>query len=397
MPALKHLELFILNTPQLGQAYILGGFVHFASALTREHAALSSLPKLSVCKLYLPRGVPAIVSFAIRTLLASSSSVIHTLTVTTRDPADAQSIIPLPLLSRLPVLKHLEIEASMLLVRDFGCGSALRSLAVNEHILTTTGDAPALPSDSWPLLEELACSPELITSFLPEQDEPRRPIHTLRLCNVTYERNGGQHSMYYTPPWKGIVWAVEHTVYSAVPFKHLTFQVDGMSVTVLRELLPYLRTLETLVIVDMSSPDPDEVLALGEGFVAHLPRLHTLLLSDVSFKVCGQNCAFRFARDLALQRGWLAEFARRSPVLRRVAFTTEFEWEKGADGVWYPSELPRDAPVGQEENEEAPEHEEDADIDSGEEVGSDTIGEGGGSNGDGTTSVHVEVAYLGQL
>lgn len=87
------------------------------------------------------------------------------------------------------------------------------------------------------------------------------------------------------------------------------------------------------------------MLALGEAIIARLPRLHTLLLSDVAYKYGGQNHAFHFARDLALQRRWLAEFARHSSRLRHVAFTTEFEWEKGADGAWYPTELPRDRPV----------------------------------------------------
>lgn len=48
---------------------------------------------------------------------------------------------------------------------------------------------------------------------------------------------------------------------------------------------------------------------------------------------------------MALQRSWLAEFSRHSSVLRHVAFTTEFEWEKGADGAWFPTEFPMDGPV----------------------------------------------------
>lgn len=53
-------------------------------------------------------------------------------------------------------------------------------------------------------------------------------------------------------------------------------------------------------------------------------------------KMCaGVQAAFPWARDEALQRQVLADFDSRSSVLRRVAFTTEFEWEKRADGQWH--------------------------------------------------------------
>ena len=68
--------------------------------------------------------------------------------------------------------------------------------------------------------------------------------------------------------------------------------------------------------------------------LAHVPRLRTLLLSDGIYKSYKLR-PYKFGRDVALQRAVLASYEAYAPALRRVAFTTDFEWEKGADGWWY--------------------------------------------------------------
>ncbi|EIW61020.1 uncharacterized protein TRAVEDRAFT_46245 [Trametes versicolor FP-101664 SS1] len=104
-----------------------------------------------------------------------------------------------------------------------------------------------------------------------------------------------------------------------------------------RALEPQLAYLESLDLLIEYSGLPDlDPLNLGTRLIAHLPRLHTFLLSDGPLKLCGGfRHAFPWAGDEALQRQVLADFDRRSSVLRRVAFTTEFEWEKRADGQWH--------------------------------------------------------------
>ncbi len=66
-----------------------------------------------------------------------------------------------------------------------------------------------------------------------------------------------------------------------------------------------------------------------------MPRLHTFLLSDCALKTMSDEGPFEFAHDEDYQRRVLAVYDQHSSSLRRVAFTTEFEWEKKEDG-WHP-------------------------------------------------------------
>ena len=67
-----------------------------------------------------------------------------------------------------------------------------------------------------------------------------------------------------------------------------------------------------------------------------MPRLHTFLLSDGPAKtVYPGGGPFYYAHDEDYQRRALAAYDEQSSSLRRVAFTSEFEWEKRADG-WHP-------------------------------------------------------------
>lgn len=76
-----------------------------------------------------------------------------------------------------------------------------------------------------------------------------------------------------------------------------------------------------------------------------MPHLHTLLIIDSgaepewgSIDSDSGPTSFYFAYDLEFQRELLSSYETYAPKLRRVAFTTEFEWEKGPDGWWYLSE-----------------------------------------------------------
>lgn len=63
-----------------------------------------------------------------------------------------------------------------------------------------------------------------------------------------------------------------------------------------------------------------------------MPRLHTLLLSDA--RALYDTGLFPFAHDEDYQRDALAVYDEYSSSLRRVAFTSHFEWEKRVDG-WH--------------------------------------------------------------
>ncbi len=66
-----------------------------------------------------------------------------------------------------------------------------------------------------------------------------------------------------------------------------------------------------------------------------MPRLHTFLLSDGLARSFAHGCPFEFYDDEDYQRAALDNYDQHSSSLRRVAFTTEFEWEKREDG-WHP-------------------------------------------------------------
>ena len=73
--------------------------------------------------------------------------------------------------------------------------------------------------------------------------------------------------------------------------------------------------------------------------LAHAPRLHTLIISDAEVKEHGPRARFWFGRDVERQRALLGRYERHAPgQLRRVAFTSEFEWERDSGGRWVVTE-----------------------------------------------------------
>lgn len=76
----------------------------------------------------------------------------------------------------------------------------------------------------------------------------------------------------------------------------------------------------------------ETILRLGKEFVAKLPRLHTLLLSD-DMRYHGGHGRLAVASDPNDQLGILKEWEVGQPGLVRVAFTALFDWKK-IEGVW---------------------------------------------------------------
>ncbi|KAI0365144.1 hypothetical protein BV20DRAFT_1028597 [Pilatotrama ljubarskyi] len=302
----------------------------------------SAMPRLTLLKVHVPIELSPSMATVLHNMITSSSDTMRTLSITTHHNAVLQAIIP-PL-SMWHALRKLEVYADALRISGFGYLSQVKSLSIIDSI-SLPRDGFLVPPTHWPVLEELGCSLGLVPSFLPPQAEAPRPIHTIRLSYATYEHNGGWYDPDFTPSWRESLYALTYAQHSAVPLKHFNFQVEKLNIRRFELFLPYLRDVETIVIVIVDCPTPDLVHELGAKIIARLPRLHTLLLCDISYKEYGSNKAFKFARDVALQRAWLAEYARHSSVLRHVAFTTEFEWVKGADGAWYPTELPKDKPI----------------------------------------------------
>ncbi|KAI0674574.1 hypothetical protein C8Q78DRAFT_1076196 [Trametes maxima] len=204
-----------------------------------------------------------------------------------------------------------------------------------------------LPPESFPSLQVLTCPNAMVPVFLPENTTHRRPIYAVRLNEASY----GMESMDYNgdqSDWEELLVLLPHLRFSAVPVTELSLTVWDLSIEDLRRVVPYLHDLEKLVIVvDEGIEDSEEVLIqLGPILIAQLPRLHTLLLSDMPIRVRDgdEDAGFRHARDIPLQRTALAEYEKHSSVLRRVAFAAEVGgWEK-TGGQWSP--VPSDYLIG---------------------------------------------------
>ncbi|KAI9069780.1 hypothetical protein FKP32DRAFT_1640455 [Trametes sanguinea] len=306
------------------------------------------LPQLTEFNLRVDGSPTHEVKSLLHDLISPRASAIVRLGVVSSDSKFVEAIIPS--FSSFPALQHLDVATSQLSMPGFGHMTPLKSLAARNLVLSCCPHLPNLPDTHFPMLESLGCTLDQVPFFFPRRTNARRPISTLRLNFVTYERDYGTAALDYSPTWANILAAIRCVDHSAVPLKHLHFQAQAEHLKRFTQLLPYLPSLETLVVAFTESPTQSSLMSLGKAFIAKLPHLHTLLLSDALRKIYSRNAAFMFARDLNMQRRCLEEYSRHSAVLRRVAFTTEFEWEKGSDGVWYPSALPRKGEVEIMEN-----------------------------------------------
>ncbi|KAI0697073.1 hypothetical protein C8T65DRAFT_743317 [Cerioporus squamosus] len=294
----------------------------------------------------------------LKMLIRSSADHLRRMTLATSSTTDTLLIFPQ---FTLPVLEHLEIMDRDLYDPGWATLTSLRSLAVRTATQTLEEPLPLLPA-AFPALEELACTHSQVPLFLSPPDiGPPRPIHTIALDYTRYERNGGETTE-AIPRWKHVLFAFEHFQFSAVPIRDIRFYVNRLLAPELEAAVSELRSLERLTMVVWHEPKRDALFALGECVFARLPRLHTFLLGDVVKKQYDHRDHFWFARDVTMQRALLAQFEKHTSALRRVAFTTEFEWEKGEDGRWYTTEVV-DPEVREEPEDSGDETESDADSD----------------------------------
>ncbi|KAI0648591.1 hypothetical protein C8Q79DRAFT_1102962 [Trametes meyenii] len=358
-PVLRTLELMLyarLNPPVIDDSI---------QTLNLLMHAQGTLPQLLDLKVHVPTLRDADLTVVLRNVIAPRANALRCLSLTSQAGG---FFLPIVFSLSLPSLERVEVGISELKDPNLRFGASVRSLAVHEPLLMLGENDYILPDDKCPLLEDLSCFPSTVSSFLSPRAQVRRPIHTLRLSYASYDRHLTDHSVDFVPEWSDISTAIFYTTFSAAPLKHLFFQVEKLRIPRLRRIIRHLQRLGSLVLVLMTSPEPADVHALGQQFIRHLPRLRTLRLSDVGYKLYGPNQAFAFARDVPLQREWLAEFARCSSALNRVAFTTEFEWEKGTDGAWYTTECVSDAPLDPEDVEGESSDDEELGVEDGHEV-----------------------------
>lgn len=262
-----------------------------------------------------------------------------------------------------PALREIEVPVAILSTQAFQDTSSIR-----HAIFKCLWDDEEVDHTVLPNLEEVTCFPEDLEVFLPSDGtENRRPIKTVTLNHARYERStaGGYHCVdnwYDLGDWVEVICsALDNIHFSAAALTRLSLVVEMLCVDSLSGLLPLLKELEYLLImlkissedVRTSNPavvilasdfafhtgqdwsDSDDIFEVAKVFL-YMPRLHTFWLSDGPAKTSKQDGRpFYFAHDEDYQHLALAVYDGWSSSLRRVAFTSEFEWEKREDG-WYP-------------------------------------------------------------
>ncbi|TFK87647.1 hypothetical protein K466DRAFT_662851 [Polyporus arcularius HHB13444] len=324
---------------------------------------MCDLPRLQTITLFALSRLSLQDFVSLRILLNKSASQLRRLTVVTSTAMDFFELFDERQNSSLPLLEHLEIRDRDLDNPSCTAMTHIRSLAIRDDF-DTPEEFETLPSTAYPALEELLCSHSQVPRFLFPDSASLRPIHTIGLDYTKYERNGGETTE-AIPRWEHIHFAFEHFRFSAVPIRHLRFYVNRLLIDELQAAMSECPFLESLTMVVWHEPKRAALFALGERVFARLPRLHTFLLGDVVKKQYDHRDHFWFARDVDMQRALLVEFERHTSALGRVAFTTEFEWEKGDNGRWYTTEVV-DAEVREE-----PDLDDEADSSSDSDMDSD--------------------------
>ncbi|KAI0642140.1 hypothetical protein C8Q79DRAFT_1014010 [Trametes meyenii] len=190
--------------------------------------------------------------------------------------------------------------------------------------------------DVFPNLEVLACPYQLLPAFLPDGEHGQRPIRTVRLNQAYYDEDGGEGDFErdVQPEWEDLCEALACIPRSAGPIVDLSFFVNWFDCGDLGDdAVLWSRTLERLAIVVYQ--DPGRIHAMkdwGQDFFAHTPRLHTFLLSDAPLKASDSSLSFLFADEVRKQHAWLGKWEEHTSALKKVAFSSEFMWQKTESG-----------------------------------------------------------------
>ncbi|KAI0634801.1 hypothetical protein C8Q77DRAFT_1104112 [Trametes polyzona] len=302
----------------------------------------AKLPDLRTFKLDVWQPLEPTLARTVHNLLRSRANTLKSLALTSSLAEEGVDIVNqlLPSNATFTSLEELHIEASALSHPSLRQTASIKTLSIPG---SPTDDEDlqdhAFIHDSFPAIESLACPNSILPAFFPEDVQRRRPIHTLRLNGASY----GMRSFDYTgdeSDWFELQEFLPLLRHSAVPVRHLSFAVMDLPIEDLPDIVPHLMTLETLVVAFTDDiEDAEEYLVqLGRVLIAHLPHLHTFLLSDAPVKAQNEDRGFRHAQNIPLQRKALAEYSKHSSNLQRVAFTSDFLWEKrGSDWSLIPA------------------------------------------------------------
>lgn len=246
-PAIRSIELLLImssNSPRTARMEQL-----FRQILSRRFP----VPRLSELKLHVPLELTPSMIAIFRAVITCCAATLRSLSVTTLKRALFQLIVP-PL-STLPALQYLEIQAQALQIPEFGHLSTVQSLCVRQTMWQMRDDF-VVPPTHWPALRELSCFPDLVSAFLPPEAETQRPICALRLSDAAYKHNGGDYSPDMTPYWRDNLDAVSYATYSTMPLLHFAFQANKLNIKRFEKLLPYIPSIESIVLILTSSPKP---------------------------------------------------------------------------------------------------------------------------------------------
>ncbi|KAI0697075.1 hypothetical protein C8T65DRAFT_28214 [Cerioporus squamosus] len=300
----------------------------------------AGFPSLKVLKLEWDSDPPKTYASLMCSLLTASDNTLQSLAIR-GDPDALESAWHS--ISSFPALQELDISPDLLTAPAFRDTSSVRRLVMPEDYWW---DELELPSGALPHLQDITCFPMHLSTFLPEDAAHRRPISAVTLNHVVYarSRSGGHYAREDRDATHDLltIWRALRTVrFSSCPLLRLGFAMGDLGAAGMSDLVPYMRDLEYLLIMVEHT---EELKAWSEGggilslaeMLGQMPHLHTFLLSDALLKTLPDGSPFKFTHDEDYQRRALAAYDQHSSSLRRVAFTTDFEWEKREDGQWHP-------------------------------------------------------------
>lgn len=311
----------------------------------------------------------------LRTLLSSHQDRLHSLSLNARSLPPIRSVLRNT--TGWLALERLELEVVALSADWLPQTPSVRSLTINgdpslvlrreddsgdntSYVISGTQGKLYLPPTAFPRLEELTCSHGILRLFLPPNSPAPRPIRKIDLDKASYwHKSLWRTGLYFCPDWcisGEPVWrALSYLSNSSAPVRELALVVQHLDMRAfVVQAGPSLKTLESLVLVTHEdptdvSPRPGVSLGalkliwlrfsqhvafscLGEDLFAHMPKLHTFILSDGPAKTMDECESFGCGEDVDRQRVWLELWEAHAPALVTVAFTNDFTWTKKESG-----------------------------------------------------------------